>query len=53
MFHYLFAIFCASIVQYILLDSHTYMPVHSTCLGIDIHRHTITGVFSDGTHVII
>jgi hypothetical protein len=53
MFHYLFAIFSAGIVQNILLDSHTHMPVHSTRLGVDIHSHTIASVFYDGAHVII
>ena len=52
-FHYLFAIFSAGIVQYILLDSHTHMPVHPTRLGVDIHSHTIASVFNYGTHVII
>ena len=40
-FHYLFAIFSAGIVQYILLDSHTHMPVHPTRLGVDIYSHKI------------
>ncbi len=52
-FHNLFAIFSAGIVQHILFDSHTHMPIHPTRLGIDIHSHTIAGVFYDGAHVII
>ena len=52
-FYYLFAIFSAGIVQHILLDSHTYLPVHSTSLGIDIYSHTIASIFNDGAHVII
>ncbi len=52
-FHYLLAIFSAGIVQNIFLDSHTHMPVHPNRLGIDIHSHTIAGVFYDGAHVII
>ncbi len=43
----------AGIVQNIFLDLHTHMPVHPNRLGIDIHSHTIAGVFYDGAHVII
>ena len=52
-FHYLFAIFSAGIVQHILLDSYTHMPVHPTRLGVDIYSHMIASVFNYDTHVIM
>ncbi len=52
-FNYTFAIFCPFIVQYILLNPHTYLPVHTTHLRVRINCNFITRVIDYGTDVVI
>ncbi len=51
--NYPFAILCPFIVQYILLNPHTYLPVHTTHLRVRINCNSITRVIDYGTDVVI